>query len=154
MRLIEINWKPDDRQLRQFGLIAFFALPLLGWFFTSQTSIVAWLIRSRPLMWDPGNLTAIAILGMIGTVMGVMGCWRPQSLRLIFLVVSLAAIPIGMVIGELVVAMIYFGVFMPVALLFRLVGRDALQREFDPSATSYWQPKAQFADVRRYYRQS
>jgi hypothetical protein len=33
------------------------------------------------------------------------------------------------------------------------MGRDPLQRKFDPAATSYWQPKAQPKDAASYFRQ-
>jgi hypothetical protein len=40
-----------------------------------------------------------------------------------------------------------------VGLLFRLMGRDPLQRRLEPAAASYWQPREQVTDLRRYYRQ-
>jgi hypothetical protein len=39
------------------------------------------------------------------------------------------------------------------AFLFRVMGRDALQRRIDRDAKSYWQPKAQPRDAGSYYRQ-
>jgi hypothetical protein len=59
-----------------------------------------------------------------------------------------------MVVGELLLVVIYFGVFTPVALFFKLIRRDALARDFDPAASSYWTCKAQPADVQQYFRQS
>jgi hypothetical protein len=53
----------------------------------------------------------------------------------------------------LVLAVIWYGVFTLVALVFRLIGRDALQRSFEPDAPTYWQPKALPTDPRRYLRQ-
>ena len=44
--------------------------------------------------------------------------------------------------GEVVLGIIYFGVFLPVSMIFRLVGHDALERRIDRKAKSYWQPKA------------
>jgi hypothetical protein len=41
----------------------------------------------------------------------------------------------------------------PVALFFRLTGRDPLRRQLDPSAPSYWTAKEQPQDMRRYLRQ-
>ena len=41
MKLIEINWQPTDRQLRQFGVICLVALPALGWLWGGGTTIVA-----------------------------------------------------------------------------------------------------------------
>lgn len=31
MRLVQMDWHPQDRQLRQFGIICLLALPLVGW---------------------------------------------------------------------------------------------------------------------------
>ena len=36
MKLVEINWNPTDRQLRQFGMIALVALPALGWLWSGR----------------------------------------------------------------------------------------------------------------------
>ena len=46
--------------------------------------------------------------------------------------------PIGMVVATVLLAVIYYGLFTPVALIFRLTGRDKLERKLLPEATSYW----------------
>ena len=56
-------------------------------------------------------------------------------------------------VSHLVLAVFYFGVFSAVSLIFRLIGRDALRRRLDPSASSYWEPKARAHDPRRYLQQ-
>lgn len=42
------------------------------------------------------------------------------------------------IVSPIVLGIIFFGMFMPVALLFRLRGRDVLNRKFDSSKPSYW----------------
>lgn len=42
------------------------------------------------------------------------------------------------VVSPLVLGLIFFGLFTPVAWGMRLRGRDALRRRFDPSASTYW----------------
>jgi hypothetical protein len=44
----------------------------------------------------------------------------------------------GRVVNPLVLGAIYFGIFTPVGLAMRLLGRDAMCRRFDPAAPSYW----------------
>jgi hypothetical protein len=78
----------------------------------------------------------------------------PKALKPLFVALSLAATPIGIVIGEVAMLLVYFGVFLPIGLLFRLKGRDALERNIDRSAKSYFRPKRQPADPAHYYRQS
>lgn len=42
------------------------------------------------------------------------------------------------VVSPVLMGLIFFGMFTPVALLFRLKGRDALRRSFERSLDSYW----------------
>ena len=46
-----------------------------------------------------------------------------------------------------------YGIFTPMALVFRLIGRDALARR-RVNAQTYWAPKAAPTDVKSYFRQS
>jgi hypothetical protein len=48
---------------------------------------------------------------------------------------------------------IYFAVFLPIAMIFKLMRRDALERGIDKSAQTYWQPKKQPAGIDSYFRQ-
>lgn len=61
--------------------------------------------------------------------------------------------PIGLVIGEVAILSIYYAVFLPIGLVFRLCGRDTLQRSFDRQAASYWQSKERPKSAAQYYRQ-
>ena len=42
------------------------------------------------------------------------------------------------IVSPTVLGIIYFGVFTPVAMVFKLRGRDALNRKFESSRPSYW----------------
>ncbi len=145
MALVEIAWNPADRQLRQFGVIALVALPLLGWLFSGKPW-PAEMTREQGLV-----IGALAMLGVAAAALAVI---RPQTLRWPFVGATLLALPIGLVVGEVVLGIIYFGVFLPVSMIFRLVGRDALERRIDRKAKSYWQPKARPAGPESYFRQS
>ncbi len=135
MSLFKTNLQPTDRQLRQFGLISLFALPLLGW------------------LWSGGNTTAIGVTAAIGAALAAIGLLWPKALKPVFLTLTLAAMPIGMAVGELTMILIFFGMFVPLGLFFRLIGRDALERKIDRHADTYWQPKKQPADAAGYLRQ-
>ena len=135
MKLVEINWKPTDRQLRQFGAICLVALPVIGWFWSA-------------------NITAIGILAGVGLLLAVGGWIWPQILKPIFLGLSLVATPIGMVVGELAMLFIYYAVFLPFGLVFRAIDRDALQMRVQRGSKTYWQPKKQATSAASYYRQS
>jgi len=84
-------------------------------------------------------IVALAFAGVICAALAVI---RPALLRTPFLGAMLLALPIGMVVSEVILVTIYFLVFAPMALVFKLTGRDALDRQLDRAATTYWRPKA------------
>jgi hypothetical protein len=135
MKLIEFNWSPSDRQLRQFGVVCIFVLPAFGW------------------IWGVSTL-GILILALLGITLAVSAFAQPNFVKPAFLTLMLVTSPIGIVLGELSMVLIYFVLFLPLSLAFRIMGRDALQLDRPNSATSYWQKKKQPTSVSSYYRQS
>jgi hypothetical protein len=131
-----MNWNPSDRQLRQFALIALAALPAAAW------------------IWSSGNPAATGLAAAAGLGIGGVGIFRPRRIRFVFLALMLAAMPIGMVVTEIALAAIYFGVFVPLGLCMRWLGRDPLERGIDRSAKSYWQIKKRPKNAASYLRQA
>jgi len=84
----------------------------------------------------------------------VMALLAPRLLKPVFVGLSVLTIPIGLIVGELMMLMIYFGMFLPMAIVFKILGRDALQRKLPENVSSCWQKRAPPSGVRRYYRQS
>jgi hypothetical protein len=146
MALMDVSWKPTDPQLRQFGWIALAGLPLAGWLFGGKP----WPLAESTQM----QRVVLAALAGLGIIAATLASLRPQALRWPFLGATLLALPLGLVIGELILAIIYFLLFLPVSLVFRLLGRDALERGIDRSAKTYWQPKAPPPGHESYFRQS
>jgi hypothetical protein len=63
------------------------------------------------------------------------------------------AFPIGWTVSRLTAALLFYGLFTPLGLFFRLTGRDVLTRRHRPDRSTYWQPKPVASDVRRYFHQ-
>src|SRR5687768_17400236 len=134
MALFKIDRNPTDRTLRQFAAAACVALPLAGW------------LTTRGLVGVGCGATVAAVM--------VAAAWvRPQSLRLPFVGLSYVTAPIGLVVGEVLTLVMYFGVFAPIGFVLRLTGRDPLERRFRPEAPSYWTPKRPARDAAAYLRQ-
>jgi hypothetical protein len=143
MPLIELNTNPTDRQLRQFAglvvpLAALFVLALLWW---------------RGLGWT--GLGAVVLGGVaIGTLaFAVVGAWRPAWARPVYVVWMIAAYPLGWIVGHVVLGAVYYLIVTPIGLIMRIIGRDPLTRRFDPNRTSYWEPRQENTDAKRYFRQ-
>jgi len=135
MKLVNVNFHPEPRQLRQFGLVALVAMPLLCW------------------LWSGGSQAATAVGAALGVGCGALGLVFPRGLKPVFILLSLVAYPIGFVVSELLILIVFVGLFVPVGLVFRLLRRDVLKLGFDPQAETYWQPKRQPTDVTSYLRQ-
>jgi len=135
MSLVTMNWNPTPRQLRQFAALGLVAAPLAGWLWG--------------LSW-----TAIGILAGLGAAVAMVGVTVPRAIKPLFVGLSLLALPVGLVVGEVALLGIYFLVFVPIGLCFRAMRRDALQTRFDQKEPSYWRPKAAPKSVASYYRQS
>ena len=135
--MIDINFHPTDRMLRQFAgawLVAF-----------SGLAATQWLMRAHPR-------TAAALFGA-ALIVGVAGLLRPRAVRWLFVAATIAAFPIGWVVSQVMLLVLFVGVITPVALLFKLQGRDRLTRRRPEHQATYWKPKATTADMRRYLRQ-
>ncbi len=135
MALIETNWNPTARQLRQFGSLCLVSFPLLGW------------------LWS-GNLTVISALAGLGLLIAITAYVYPKGISPFFVGLMLITAPIGMVVGEVAMFLIYMTVFLPIGMLFRITSRDRLRLKIDRHATSYWQAKRPPKSVGSYYRQS
>ena len=145
MAAIHVNWNPTDRQLRQFSGIAVVGLPLVGWLFSG---------RPGPATWHLGQAALVGGLAGAGGLLALAGLLRPRLVRPVYLAAAVLTFPLGLVLGEVILLLIWAIVFVPVALLFRLLGRDALDRTLQRDKETYWRPKARPPDVRSYYRQS
>jgi len=145
MSLVEMQWNPSERQLRQFGLIAMAALPLSGWLLAGAP---------RPGAAGATQWAVVGFLAVAGAAAAIVALVRPRALHWPFVSASLVTWPLGLVVGELVLAIIYFLIFVPVSMIFRVLRRDALDRRIDRQAASYWQPKRQPAGPESYFRQS
>jgi hypothetical protein len=133
--MFKINLKPDLRQLRQFGFIAMAAFPLLAWLWIGTADAVLWSL-------------AFSVLA------GLLALIRPQWLGPVFITLSLVTLPIGIVVGELSLMFVYFGLIVPMGLVFKLMGRDALSLRNSPNQSSFWHRRKPSRTVRQYYRQS
>ncbi len=135
MTLIQVNWNPSNRQLRQFGVICAVALPLVGWLWSAKPGVIGW-------------------LALVGVALAGLGWGALRTLAPIFIGMMLVTTPIGIVVGELAMFLVYVAVFLPIGAIFRILRRDRLQLHWDHQAASYWRPKAQPKSVASYYHQS
>jgi len=130
-KMIEIDFDPNERTLRQFGWIA-----LAGFGFIAVIAWFEWLVFAFGLGAARPWVAGIAA-GLAGFC-ALMGMVFPRANRPIFVGLALLTFPIGFVLSHLILGLLFYGLFAPIAIFFRLVGRDPMHRALDSTATSYW----------------
>jgi hypothetical protein len=130
-------FKPTDRMLRQFAVlwIIFFGA-----------------IAARQELHHHRRVLAI-MLALLAVTVGPLGMAWPRIIRPVFVGWMALAYPIGWVVSRVVLGIIFYGLFTPVAWVFRLIGRDELVLKSKPTAASYWRPKPGASDHARYLSQ-
>jgi hypothetical protein len=130
-------FKPTDRILRQFAAI---------WILFFGT------IAARQEFHH--NRHGLAILfAVLAVTIGPLGLAWPRVIKPVFVGWMALAYPIGWVVSRVVLGVIFYGLFTPVACVFRLIGRDALALKSQPTAVTYWRPKPGAVDQSQYLRQ-
>ena len=94
-----------------------------------------------------------AILAVLAVTVGPMGLAWPRAIRPVFVGWMTLAYPIGWVVSRTVLGVAFYFLFTPVAWVFRLIGRDALELKSQPAATTYWHSKPTVTDKSAYLRQ-
>jgi len=137
MRWSDIPIDPPRRTLRTFASLA---LVVFG-----GLSVYHGVVRDR---------TTLAVaMAALALAIGPIGLIRPRAIRPVYLAAMALSLPIGWVVSRLILLAIFLGLFTPVALVFRLIGRDALDRPLRPDAPTYWEPKPPPPGARSYFRQ-
>ena len=134
--MIEPAWYPSTKQLRQFAVATLIGFGVLGF--------VAWKVL--------GLFPLTVVLWTVSALTFVIGLPFPKAIRPVYALVMGLTFPIGWLMSNLLLRLIYYGGFTPIALWFRLIGRDALQLK-RPGTETYWKPYPQPRDMGSYYRQ-
>jgi hypothetical protein len=131
-----VRWNPDRSELRRFALWMLGGFAVLGLIAVWRTGTVG---VGPSILWGLGLALAI-------------GAMVPGLGRVAYLAVYLTSGVIGYVVSRIVLALIFYLVFLPIGFALRARGRDILQRR-RPAQASMWLPHHQRQDPGSYYRQ-
>jgi hypothetical protein len=129
--VIEIDWKPDERTLRQFGWIA-----LVGFGFVAALAFTESLVFSFGLgaAREPIAIGFAALAGLSG----VLSLVYPRANLPIYLAITVATYPIGFVLSYVLMGTLFYLIIAPIGIVLRLLGKDPLERKILPQADTYW----------------
>ena len=145
MALIEVDWKPSSSKLRGFSILGSLVFGGLGIWLWSRHA---------------GAADAESALGMLLPIMlAGIGAWClvgiavPPVAKPVYVGLIAITLPIGLVVSTVILILIYYGIFLPIGIVMKLIGRDTMQRCYDPAAKTYWVPRGPGTDRDRCFRQ-
>jgi hypothetical protein len=137
MQWSDLSFAPVPRALRRFA--------------------AAWLLLFAALACWQGfrqeHVQMALVLAGVALGIGTLGLMQPRLLRPLYVAVLIAAFPVGWTMSRVLLAGVFYGLFMPLGFLFRLLGRDVLCRRLRPERSTYWTAKPAAADAGSYFRQ-
>ncbi len=145
--MIKLDLKPTDKMLRTFaliGVVAFGVLALTVYLWNRIVFIPVGVGARGPLLWTFGGLAVYCLLARL---------LLPRVALPLYVVMTIISFPIGFVMSYLIFGVLFYLIITPIGLFFRLIGRDAMTRRFEPAAQTYWVRRRPVTDPRRYFRQ-
>ena len=116
-----ITATPDRQELRKFGFVFATGMVLIfGLFFP-------WVLERPSPSW-PWIIAAVSA----GTALVL-----PLALKPVFIVWMKIGHVLGWINTRIILGVVFFAIFAPVALLLRLLGKDAMHRQLDATTTTY-----------------
>ncbi|MDZ7361455.1 MAG: SxtJ family membrane protein [candidate division KSB1 bacterium] len=115
--------KATTSEARKFGLtIGILLLVIAGFLFWKQ----------RP---------SFAYFAHVGGGLALLGLIAPILLKPIYKIWMSFAVVMGFIMTRVILTIVYFGLFTPMALAAKLFGKDLLKQRWDKSATTYWEKR-------------
>lgn len=129
--------KNDICELRAFGRILSLVLALL-------TCLEVW--RGRwPLSF---------VMGLASASVFIVSFFHPALLKPFYDLLMSFAEKVGWLNTRLILAVLYYLLFTPIAVFLRMTRKDPLERKIEPHRKSYWIPRGTASlSVNRYERQ-
>lgn len=125
----EINWKPAATDLRKFAWSLVIGFPCIATVFF----LAKWI--SAGALPEP---RFFLMLGGIGAGTGLVCLLLPFIARPLYYVWYALAACIGIVVANLIFCVMFYGLFTPMGLFMRIIGRDALNLKWKKGAATHW----------------
>lgn len=138
MALVSLNLKPSEKQLREFGEITLCMLNIIGLILMKIADL---------------STQAFIIFCICGVTVFLLSRISVNLVRPLYISLITLTFPIGWVVSHILMAIFYYIVIGGTGLIFKLLGRDPLNRGYDPQATTYWTPRKQIRTAKQYFNQ-
>ena len=139
----EVSWSPDTAARRTFAKSLVIGFPCLA--------VV--LLLAGYLSGKGWNFGPPLKLGGIGAAAGVLFYAMPAIAKPFYVVWYALACCVGLIVGNVVLALIFYVLVTGIGLVKRLFGSQAIRKTPDPLVKSYWLAAAPPSNPKRYFSQ-
>jgi len=127
----------NKKQIRTFGITLTLVLIAIGF-----------------VQFLKGNIITYKCLFGAALVILIMTLLIPIMIKPLYIGALYLSHALGWFNTRLILGILFYLIFTPIAIVFRIIGRDPLERKFDKNAPSYWKiRKATEFDKSNYERQ-
>ena len=141
--MIELDLRPDERTLRQFGFIAlggFGFVAAIAWYEVLVFSFGLGAAR-EPVAYGVAALSLLFSLVV------------PKANLPIYLGITILTYPIGFVLSYVILGTLFYLIIAPIGLVMRAFGADPMERRILPDADSYWEDAPPARGRASYFKQ-
>jgi hypothetical protein len=131
MTMIDVDWKPSDRILRQFGFVSLLFFGLLGGY-------VFW--RGSLFGFDLGSAaqTVAVVLWAVAGMAALLSLCCPRANRPLYVALVALTFPIGLVVSFGIMTVLFYLVITPLGLVMRLLGKRPIHVKWKTDGSTYW----------------
>lgn len=105
------------------------------------------------LWYRSGSVRTAALPAIVGATVSVIGLASPAAVRPVYRLFAFVGLPVGWVVSEVSLRLIFYGVLTPLGLLLRMTARDPLRLR-RPVGPSYWREAKRDRSPSSYFRQA
>jgi hypothetical protein len=118
-----IDTRPPPRALKELAIV----------FFLGASAVALWFWIRRD---QPGVALGLAGAGVLLAGLSLV----PAAGRVVYVIWMGIGVTLGLVTSPILLAMVYFGLFWPMAVVLRWCKRDPLRLSKQAKRDSYWEP--------------
>jgi len=89
----------------------------------------------------------------IGGVSLFLSFFAPLVIKPLYRIMTIVGHKIGWVNQRLILGILFYLLFTPIAIVFKLIGKDPLERKIEVETNSYWIPRKESKREKRTYEQ-
>ena len=131
----QISSSATIKQIRQFGILVGIVLVAVGsWQLYRQIYPIV-----RIVLWS------------IGSFLFAGGLLWPQILKPLYVLWMLLAHMLSWVNTRIILGVIFYLIFTPIALVMRILQRDGLQKKINKNASSYWTQRTAPENIKEHF---